>query len=276
MAKKDKTSRLKINRAPYRILLVDFLSRTPKKNNVVGFNLSTQTGISRETERLKIECEDMVNPSEFIRRVPELIKTKSIDGVLGRVNFQIEELFKPWRQLSEIVPVVNLLMKSDDEGSNFVGSDEAAGVKRMVDHLVAEGHETFGFVAQDHFSYSEERFLNYQRELTLRKKKLLSEWSPSFDFSTGLVRRARLPQGKKINREKYLHEIFVTFQRLGRFPDALLFETDRLAAGFYLEAIRRGLRIPGDVSIAGFDDAPIRLPPYGGNSLTTSGRILKA
>lgn len=37
-------------------------------------------------------------------------------------------------------------------------------------------------------------------------------------------------------------------------PDAVFFDTDRLALGFYRYAYERGIRIPQDVAVAGFDD----------------------
>jgi DNA-binding LacI/PurR family transcriptional regulator len=48
-------------------------------------------------------------------------------------------------------------------------------------------------------------------------------------------------------------------------PTALLCLSDRLAAGALLAAAHLGLRVPDDVSIAGFDDAP----PAAGLGLTT-------
>jgi len=45
--------------------------------------------------------------------------------------------------------------------------------------------------------------------------------------------------------------------------DAVFFDTDRMAAGFYRYAWQKGLRIPDDISVVGFDDdaASALLPP---------------
>ena len=43
----------------------------------------------------------------------------------------------------------------------------------------------------------------------------------------------------------------------GRRPQAIFIASDMIAAGFVLEATQLGIRIPQDVAVAGFDDAPI-------------------
>ena len=47
-------------------------------------------------------------------------------------------------------------------------------------------------------------------------------------------------------------------------PEAVFFDTDRMAAGFYRYAAEHGVRIPQDISVVGFDGddyAKMMLPP---------------
>lgn len=261
-----------------RILCVDLANRTRKwSGGGVGFNPLTQRGISSEAERLRIECEDLGDQDEFLRRLPDLLKSPGFDGILGRADLTRPAMAEAWKKISQRLPLVNLLMDpvhilphgSGIRKPNVVLSDENAGMSLLVSHLVDEGHQTFGFAAQDHFPYTLSRFQALARELRHHGKTLLWEWAPSFDPATDGFRSGREKKSRRMDKEKYLVELFTRFEKTGAFPDALIFETDRFAASFYLEAIRRDLRIPGHVAITGFDDSELRLPPYGANSLTT-------
>lgn len=250
-----------------RILCVDLAHATRKwAGGGVGFNPLTQRGIGAEAERLQIECEDLSDQKEFLRRVPEILKSGRIDGILGRADLSRPSMAAAWKKIGRSLPLVNLLMDPNLPGANLVTSDEDAGMRHLVSHLIEEGHETFGFAAQDHFPYTLSRFQSLAREVSRHKKKFLWEWAPSFNPKSRTFKRGR---NHRTPKEPFLVELFSLFQKTGRFPDVLVFETDRFAASFYLEAIRRNLKVPGHVSITGFDDLQLRLPPYGANNLTT-------
>ena len=47
------------------------------------------------------------------------------------------------------------------------------------------------------------------------------------------------------------------FARMRRMPDGLFAASDIIASGFILESCRLGIKIPYDIAVAGFDDAPL-------------------
>jgi LacI family gluconate utilization system Gnt-I transcriptional repressor len=52
-------------------------------------------------------------------------------------------------------------------------------------------------------------------------------------------------------------ELARRFAEMSRKPDALFAASDVIASGFILECNRLGVRVPGDIAVTGFDDAPL-------------------
>jgi len=124
---------------------------------------------------------------------------------------------------------------------DVVGIDERAAACDMTLHLLDRGYRRIGFVmgAATH-SASKARFEGYGAALAERglavDPALIAPGD--FTFETGLSAGAALLD-------------------LPQPPDAIFASNDDMAAGVIMAAHRRGLRIPQDVAIAGFDDAPI-------------------
>ncbi|MDE1916671.1 MAG: LacI family DNA-binding transcriptional regulator [Sphingomonadales bacterium] len=122
-----------------------------------------------------------------------------------------------------------------------VGVDEKAAAMAMTRHLLDRGYRRIGFVmgASIH-SGSKMRFEGYGAALAengLAIDPTLIAMG-DFSFESGLAAGA-------------------TLLDLPEPPDAIFASNDDMAAGVILSAHRRGLRIPQDVAVAGFDDAPI-------------------
>lgn len=124
---------------------------------------------------------------------------------------------------------------------DVVGIDEKAAAMDMTDHLLDRGYRRIGFVlgAATH-SASKARFEGYGAALAARGIALDPALiAPGdFTFESGLSAGAALLD-------------------LPTPPDAIFASNDDMAAGVALVAHRRGLRIPQDLAVAGFDDAPI-------------------
>lgn len=122
-----------------------------------------------------------------------------------------------------------------------VGVDEKGAAMAMTMHLLDRGYKRIGFVmgASIH-SGSKARFEGYGAALAERgigiDPALIA--MGDFSFESGLAAGAALLD-------------------LPQPPDAIFASNDDMAAGVILSAHRRGLRIPQDVAVAGFDDAPI-------------------
>ena len=120
---------------------------------------------------------------------------------------------------------------------NILCNDEAASFS-LTELLIGQGHQAIGFIKghPDHGA-SAKRFAGYRHAL---KENRLAYAAPLvrqgyFDFDSG-----RIAAGKLLD--------------LAEPPSAILASNDDMAAGAIFEARERGLTIPGDLSVAGFDD----------------------
>jgi DNA-binding LacI/PurR family transcriptional regulator len=141
----------------------------------------------------------------------------------------------------------------------FVGIDDESAARKVARHLVDLGHERFGVVSFSIAAADRAPGIadsRRQRSATLR------------------VTRARLAGYKAVLeaaglpwKEVPVYECFGSSRALGREAadtllshepplTAILALSDQLALGFIEAAKERGLSVPEDLSVAGFDDVP--------------------
>ncbi len=120
---------------------------------------------------------------------------------------------------------------------NIFCNDEAASFS-LTELLIRQGHRQIGFIKghPDHGA-SDNRFAGYRRALKRNRVDYAEHLVRQgyFDFESGRTAAAALLE-------------------LTSPPSAILASNDDMAAGAIFEARGRGLTIPGDLSIAGFDD----------------------
>jgi DNA-binding LacI/PurR family transcriptional regulator len=133
----------------------------------------------------------------------------------------------------------------EDDDIPFVGTDHESGGILATTHLLRRGYRRIGFINGERGNLvGDLRAAGYARALRehgLRVEKrhvfrlrLKGEWN---DLRSGA-------------------EIGAAFARLpaGQRPDAMFVYNDLAALGFQQAVLERGLRVPGDVAIVGFDD----------------------
>lgn len=127
----------------------------------------------------------------------------------------------------------------DVSPSTFI--DNRAAAATMTRHLLALGHKRIGFIAGDPgFATSGQRTDGY-RDALLDAGLAIDDAlirSGNYDFASG-AREA---------------EILLA---LPNAPTAIFAASDDMAAGVLTVAHRLGLRVPGDLSVAGFDDTAL-------------------
>ena len=173
------------------------------------------------------------------RAIVELIGKRRVDGLLLATAERSYPLLDELRAFG--VPVVLVNRVTDDPPVSSVVGDDHAGIGHAVRHLVALGHRRIGFLGGTRA------------------------------FSTGLMRyQAFLSwmQSEGVTPEPDLIEIASAFRRepgyeacvalLDRRPDltAIVAGNDLLALGCYAALGDRGLSVPGDVSVVGYNDIP--------------------
>ncbi|WP_412847377.1 LacI family DNA-binding transcriptional regulator [Cellulosimicrobium sp. SH8] len=138
---------------------------------------------------------------------------------------------------------------STNAGEVVVGMDDASGVRRAVHHLYALGHRRIGHVmGAAGYVHTEARKQAWSQ--ALEELGLPDGAIATADFTGGSGTRAT-------------HELL----DLQRPPSAIVYGNDLMAIAGISAATDRGIRVPDDLSVVGFDDIP--LAPYIVPPLTT-------
>jgi DNA-binding LacI/PurR family transcriptional regulator len=148
------------------------------------------------------------------------------------------------------VPVVALWQGTALPGVDTVNVDNRAGVRLAVDHLVGLGHRRFGFIGGgSHGDLRERRTALVER---LRDLGLAPD-------DAHVVTAVNDPAAGS--------DAFGELADSADPPTAVITATDQLGLGALHAAHSRGIAVPGDVSIVGFDDIPFAT--YAAPPLTT-------
>lgn len=170
---------------------------------------------------------DVANDPDRERASFEALRAGPVDGF---IFFTVE----PPASSGEHVVAIEV----SPPGMPFVRLDTEHGTDLAADHLLELGHRRIGHLASD---IDGETFRIRRAHLLARLEHAGLEPGPyvrsSFRFEE--AGRAAL-------------ELLEAPER----PTAVFCDDDILAGGVYLAARERGLRIPGDVSVVGFDDLP--------------------
>ena len=135
------------------------------------------------------------------------------------------------------------LIGFEHQGCNSVRIDDVDGAYRATKHLIDYGHKDIAIISGQrdsalHFNVSDERtdgFLKAMNEAGL-------EWNPDFEM-----------RGEyNIQTTEVAVEAFLGRRR--KLPTAIFCHSDEMAFGAMKAIRKRGLRIPEDISVIGFDD----------------------
>ena len=135
------------------------------------------------------------------------------------------------------------LVNSYIEGSDisFIDVDNVTGSYEAVNHLISLGHRRIAFLnGPENYTNSIDRLAGY--------KKALEENKIPFDTKNVILGNYGKKSGYKASGD------ILKFRKM---PTAVFTGNDRMAAGLIQGLTDRGLKIPGDISIAGYDDSDI-------------------
>jgi LacI family transcriptional regulator len=141
-------------------------------------------------------------------------------------------------QLSFNLPVV--ILNSFDDQHAAVTIDNFGGAQAMTAHLASLGHERIAFIkGPSHNNDARERLRGYRQVM-----RRVGGRQPAFelegDFSEEAGRKAALHAADLVPR-----------------PTAIFAANDSMAVGVIAALQERGINVPGDIAVAGFDDIPI-------------------
>lgn len=135
-------------------------------------------------------------------------------------------------------PVVTVAMGKLYENALNVRIDDFAAAKEMTEHLLGLGHRRLGFIKghpQQMASHERERGFRAAVEAAGLDPADVPSEQGYFTFRSGLEAAEKLLDRK-------------------RRPTAIFASNDDMAAAAVSVAHRRGLDVPGDLSVVGFDD----------------------
>jgi DNA-binding LacI/PurR family transcriptional regulator len=138
-------------------------------------------------------------------------------------------------------PFVSTSFVPDEKEMVFVDVDNYKGGLMVMEHLIALGHTRIGFIGKPNLTSSIERFDGYKYSLQKH----------SIPFDPELVRvaeNASINGGAQITGE---------LLNISNPPTAIFLVNDMLAIGAVRVIQEKGLSVPGDISIVGFDDVPL-------------------
>jgi LacI family transcriptional regulator len=123
-----------------------------------------------------------------------------------------------------------------------IGFSNRKAACSIVDHLVALGHRRIGMIAgiAAGNDRARDRLLGVQDQLAKYGLKLMPEATLQVDYA--------IPAGR---------EALSRLAEQGPLPTALICGNDVIAIGVLFEAQERGIRVPDQLSITGFDNMPL-------------------
>lgn len=149
----------------------------------------------------------------------------------------------------EQMPYVLLGRRTDFESTSYVAPDNAAGAYALTRHLIEQGNARIAFMTRPlHGPTNQDRFDGYRRAIH----------EAGLAFDPALVVETALEPDSGYHAMNRLLD-------LTHIPSAVIAFNDLLAVDALRAAKERGLIVPGDVAIAGFDGLQ--------SSLTTEPQI---
>ncbi len=174
---------------------------------------------------------------------------RKVDGVAIMTSEMEDHLKEEFSSRS--IPLVFLDTGAAQPGISNIIVDYPEGIGAAVRHLTALGHERIGFI-------SGPMALTSAR---IRRKAFIES-----------LKRSRVPIAQEYivegnHRMDGGHAAMERLLSLARRPTAVLASNDLTALGAMQKIFEHGLRVPGDISVIGFDD--IELSAYIQPALTT-------
>ena len=187
-------------------------------------------------------------PDQYIPSAdaPRFLRERNVDGVL--VAGKVDNVFID--QVKDLgLPIV--LIDYEARSCPAVMIDNQGGARTVVEHLIERGHERIAFLGaeMDHPGLSG-RLEGYRlalaaANLDLDPALVVTASGATPTFQTGTQLAGALLDGSSA-------------------PTAVFCVNDAVALGVLEQARRRGIRVPEDLAVAGFDDVPeavSALPP---------------
>jgi LacI family transcriptional regulator len=189
--------------------------------------------------RLLAQPVDVADPAVG-EQVRGLVTETHVDGIV--LSSPVTDCDAVLRVLEAMnVPFVRISPGTNHALTSSVYMDDAQAADDMTTHLINFGHRRIGFIkGHPNHMASDERLFGYRRALDRAgiayEPQLVADGE--FDFDSGVRAGRQLLDASPP-------------------PTAIFAANDDMAAGVLAVAHDRGLDLPGDLSVAGFDDTTL-------------------
>lgn len=169
------------------------------------------------------------------------IMNSQVEGLIVSLSSETQNIDHIQKILKRNMPVVFFDRDTPDISASKVVLDNELGAYKAVRHLISKGCKRIAYLgAEKNLEISNSRESGYL--------KALKEAGMSPDESL-------IVHGKFDKDNAYLKTMELL--RLKSLPDAIFAISDRLALGAYMAIKDKGLRMPEDIALVGFNDEPI-------------------
>lgn len=216
--------------------LIGLVYENPSPSYVVELQMGALERLRDERYRLVVFPVRSVQ--QHAGEVATLLRSAALDGaVLSPPASDHPQVLKELRTFGMAFARIAPTRVLDEGAVNLI--DDVAAARAIAEHVIEAGHRDIGIIKgdPDHPS-SEARLLGYMQAFHTHGVRLRPEWTERgmYTFDTGHAAAGRLLD----RRER---------------PTALLVQNDEMAVGAMTAARERGLDLPRDLSVAGFDDS---------------------
>jgi LacI family repressor for deo operon, udp, cdd, tsx, nupC, and nupG len=202
-------------------------------------------GIERVARELgySVLLGDTQNDEQVEAQYIGLLASKQVDGVIVLSSRLHGRVFDLILKANPNAAVVNACACLDVAPCSTVGVDDVGAARVMTEHLTALGHRRIAVVTgPDGSPHTRDRMFGYRLQLRAAGVQFDEALVLTGDFT---MRSGALAVDRMLELEPQLR------------PTALFCFNDEMAIGAIHQAVARGLRVPQDVSIAGFDDVEV-------------------
>lgn len=192
-----------------------------------------------ERVRLLAQPTDIMSPT-LAQDVGGLIDETHVDGVI--LSSPVTDAAPVLEELERRrIPFVRISPGTNHALTSSVFMDDVQAADDLTTHLVNEGHRRIGFIV-GHPSHmaSDQRLFGYRRALD----------RAGLPFEPSLVRQGQFDFASGADGAEAL-------LALPEPPTAIFASNDDMAAGVLAIAHQRGMSVPDDLSVAGFDDTDL-------------------
>ena len=218
---------------------IALISDQPNPQYIVDFQSGILEGLEATSYQLVIRPCDRRSPT-LHDDICEIVKQQKFFGVILTPSIsEDDELIGRLRQIN--CPYVRIAAVSLDSPENMIETHDYVGAAEAARHIAGLGHRRIAHIrGPDTFLSAKERLRGFRVGLAEHRLAVDEQYllRGGYTFESGLA------CGEKL-------------LSLSTPPTAVFAGNDEMAVGVYQAVRQAGLRVPEDLSIVGFDDAPI-------------------